>query len=181
MSGGKSVTIIKAMGCGLGALAMGMAMPAHAANSSAASKAKILAPVTVAATGELDFGTFVTDGSGGIIDMDQNGNRTSCMGFSICSGATSAATFQATGTVGQTLVITSPGNFFLVGSNGGTVEIGNVIFSGPDVTVVSYFNSTAVVPASGSLNFNMTGSLWAQPGTDNGEYSGSFTVNVNYQ
>lgn len=163
------------------AAAAAIAAPAHAADSSAAGKAKVLAPVTVAATGEMSFGTFVTDGSGGIIDLDTDGNRASCMGFSACTGATSAATFQATGTVGQTLHISSPGNFFLTGSNGGTVEIGNVQFNGAGVNVQSYFHSNAVVGATGLVDFRMTGSLWANPGTINGDYVGTFTVNVDYQ
>lgn len=173
----KQVSLLIGTAIGLTAIAA----PAHAENSSAAGKAKVLAPVTVTAQDELSFGTFVTDGSGGIIDLDTDGNRASCMGFSACTGTTSAATFQATGTVGQTIHISSPGNFFLTGSNGGTVEIGNVQFNGVGVNVISYFHSNAVVPPSGNLTFRMTGSLWANPGTDNGDYAGTFTVNVDYQ
>jgi Domain of unknown function (DUF4402) len=158
-----------------------LAMPAQAANGSAAGKAKILQPVTVTATGDLNFGTFVTDGSGGIIDLDTSGNLAACMGFSVCSGTTSAGTFRATGTVGQTLHISSPGNFFLTGSNGGTVEIGNVQFNGVGVAVQSYFHSNAMVPANGIVDFRITGSLWANPGTLDGDYAGTFSVNVDYQ
>lgn len=159
----------------------GLSGTAMAASGTGASTAKILTPLTITPVDELDFGKFAPDGSGNtIVDMDQTGAVT-CMGASLC-GADSpkAGSFNVSGTPNQAVHLSSPGNFFLYnGSN--TVEIGNGILSGAGVTVQSYFSSNAVLNSSGALTFKYTGSLWMTAGTPQGDYSGNYTVVVNYQ
>lgn len=160
-------------------LTAGGATAAQAGMESANADARILGLLSVSAGDVLSFGSFSEAAGSGIIDMAPNGT-TNCVGFQWCGGSPQPGTFDVSGEPNHSVHISMPGNFFLH-SGGNSVEIGNVVFSGSGVTVQSYFHSNAVLDASGALEFRITGSLWAQPGTPAGSYSGTYTVTVDYQ
>jgi hypothetical protein len=160
--------------------ASGSFSAAHAAQGNGASTAKVLKQITVTAGTDLSFGTFASDGSGNThVDMDTSGSVT-CLGASVCGlGAPSRGMFSVTGTSNQAIDISGAGNFFLYnGAN--SVEIGNIVYTGSGVTSVSYFHSTGVLDGSGNLTFGVSGSLWKTLSTPAGDYSGTYTVTINY-
>ncbi len=159
---------------------LGSCNAAYAAQGTGASTAKVLKPMTITAGTDLSFGTFATDGVGNThVDMDTSGNVT-CLGASVCGlGAPSRGMFTVAGTANQAIDISGGGNFFLYsGSN--SVEVGNIVYTGVGVTAVSYFHSTGVLDGSGNLTFGVSGSLWKTLSAPDGDYSGTYTVTINY-
>jgi hypothetical protein len=154
---------------------------AMAASGTGTSTSKVVSPIAVTQATGLNFGKFASDGSGNtIVDMDTAGAVT-CMGASLCgANSPTPGTFDIVGTPGQLVDLSMPGNFFLYdGTN--SVEIGNIVLSGNSVNILSYFHSNGTLNGSGALTFKVTGSLWMTAGTPAGDFSGSYTVNVNYQ
>lgn len=161
------------------AIILAGASAAQAGIESGNADARILGPLSIAVGDTFSFGSFTETASSGIIDMATDGS-TNCIGFGYCGGSPQPGTFDVTGEPNHSVHISAPGNIFLY-SGGNSVEIGNVVFTGAGVTIQSYFHSNAVLDSGGALAFKITGSLWAQPGTPAGNYSGSYTVNVDYQ
>ncbi|MBK8631125.1 MAG: DUF4402 domain-containing protein [Sphingomonadales bacterium] len=160
---------------------VGASGAAHAATGTGNSTSKVLAPITITPVDALNFGKFASDNSGNtIVDMDQSGAVT-CMGASLCgANAPTTGSFDVSGTPNQVVHISSPSNFFLYnGAN--SVEIGNIVFSGSNVSILSYFHSNGQFDGSGALHFKVSGSLWMTSGTPAGDYSGNYSVVVNYQ
>ncbi len=153
---------------------------AFAATGTGTSRAKMIKQLTITAIDEMSFGRFAPDGSGNtIVDMAMDGS-TSCMGASVCSSAGTPGTFSVTGSPNQIVHISMAGNFFLYNGTD-SVEVGNIVFSGTNVAVLSYFQSNGLLDSAGALDFKITGSLWMTAGTPDGDFSGSYTVNVDYQ
>ena len=155
--------------------------PANAASVNGGSSVGVIDPMTLTALDTLNFGTSASDGSGALhVDMATDGSGT-CQGASLC-GANNphAATFTITGQPNQAVQISTTGNF-TVANGTDQATVGNLVFSGNNESVVSYFVSNGVLDNSGSLGFRMTGSLWLPAGAPSAAYSGAFTVNVDYQ
>jgi hypothetical protein len=160
---------------------LGMSGTALAATGTGTSTSKVVSPISITPTTALDFGKFASDGSGNtIVDMDTAGAVT-CMGASLCgANSPTPGTFDIVGTPNQLVDLSSPGNFFLYdGAN--SVEIGNVVLSGSNVNILSYFHSNGTLDGAGAMTFKVTGSLWMTAGTPAGDFAGTYSVVVNYQ
>lgn len=139
---------------------------AHAATASADARANILQQVTVNSDGSaLDFGTIVTGTSASTVSVSAGGR--SCGAGLVCSGTTSAAGFDVTGTDGQTVSVASDPTVTLVsGTNSMTANI------------VSNVSTLTLTGGVGS--FNVGGLLNVGANQADGAYVGSFNVTVNY-
>ena len=142
------------------------ATAARADTATADAKANILQQVTVNSDGTaLDFGTIVTGAAASTVSVSAGGR--SCGAGLVCSGTTSAAGFDVTGTAGETVSVASD----------------------PSVTLTSGTNSmTANIVASASTRTLTGGVGWVNVGgllnvganQADGAYQGSFNVTVNY-
>lgn len=145
------------------------------ATVDASAKARILRPLQLTSTQNLDLGTIVLAGSGtysstvsisktGVFNCDGNSGNVAC------SGTATVAIYNVSGTKSQPVTIAA-GNVTLAGSNGGSL------------TLTPDFNSTVNLTNSGApgTNFNVGGSITVTNSTTDGVYTGTFAVTADYQ
>jgi Mat/Ecp fimbriae major subunit len=155
--------------------ATGAAASPVSATSNATAKARILRPLQLTSTQNLDLGTIVLAGSGAYtatIAVDRAGVF-DCDGGSanvVCSGTNQQAKYNVSGTNNQVLTIAA-GNVTLNGSNGGTL------------TLTPDFASTVTLTNSGApgLDFGVGGKITVADTTTDGVYTGTFAVTADYQ
>lgn len=162
------------------AAAVMAATPAAAApvnaTANASATARIIRPLVLTSTQNLDLATIVLTGSGtysatvgisrgGVFNCD-GGSSTNVA----CSGTPKAAAYNVQGTQGQVVTIAA-GNVTLTGSNGGTL------------TLTPDFAPTVTLTNSGSpgLTFGVGGSITVGNTTTDGVYTGTFAVTADYQ
>jgi Mat/Ecp fimbriae major subunit len=143
------------------------ATTAEAATATGTARAKILRPITVTAVDDLQFGTIITGAAASTVDISTAGARTCGAGL-VCSGATTAGSFNITGTTGQTVTISVPASVSLTsGANSMTASL-------------TASAATAVLVAN-AASFTVGGSLAVGANQADGDYTGTYTATVNYQ
>jgi hypothetical protein len=155
------------------ALTLG-ATPALAANATqnATATARIVKPLTLTSTQNLDLGTITLLGSGSTtVGIDQ-ANTLSCPGTNVsCSGSTQVAIYRVTGVNNQSVTVSAP-DFELVNQADNTKKL------------LLDVNAPATVNLGNSGNagtpFNIGGAVTVDGATAEGTYVGTFAVTVNY-
>lgn len=146
-----------------------VAAEAAPATASATARARILKQVTVTNTSDLDFGTIVPASAAASVGVSATGARTCGSGLT-CLGTTSAANFNITGTVGTVVTVASPATATL--TSGTASMTANLVRSASTLTLTGgAINGT--VQLGGTLNLAANQA--------EGNYSGTFTVTVDYQ
>lgn len=146
-----------------------VAADAAPATASATARARVLKQITVTNTSDLDFGTIVAGTAASTVDVTTAGVRTCGAGLT-CTGTTSAANFNITGTVGSVVTISSPATATLSsGANNMTVTLNR--------------SASTLTLAAGAVNGAVTvgGALGLAANQADGAYTGTFTVTVDYQ
>jgi hypothetical protein len=145
------------------------------ATADATAKARIIRPLQLTSTQNLDLGTIVLTGASAYtatVAIDRSG-AFDCDGNSgnvVCSGTPQQAIYNVSGTQGQDVTIAA-GNVTLNGSNGGTL------------TLTPDFAATVTLTNSGApgLDFGVGGSITVADTTTDGVYTGTFAVTADYQ
>ena len=144
--------------------------------TQATANARIVQPLTLDSARNLDLGTIVLSGTGTYtqtVGITQAGVF-SCGGANLtCSGTQQTAQYTATGTQGQTLTVAGSASINLV----------NQTQTSPDlVLTVAYPTAGSVVlNSSGTVTFDVGGSISVSDSTADGVYQGSFDVTADYQ
>jgi hypothetical protein len=143
--------------------------------SNATATARILKPLTLKSTQNLDLGTIVLSGAGAFtatVGIDRNGvfNCDGSSGNVTCSGTVQPASYNVQGTNNQVLDIAA-GPVTMTGSNGGSL------------TLTPDFAPTVTLTSSGSpgVDFGVGGSISVSDTTLGGVYIGTFAVTADYQ
>jgi hypothetical protein len=145
------------------------------ATTPATATAKIVKPLTLTASGALDFATILIP-SGGVTATRtikvSAGNVLDCAGGNaevVCSGTTSVPTYNVKGTNKMVVNIIKTASS-LTGSNGGTLAFRPT------------GQATATLPNSGNtgVDFQIGGDIDIVPATVDGTYSGNIDVTVDY-
>ena len=142
------------------------------------ASARIIKPLTLTATGSMNFGTIVIP-AGGVtanrtISLDTAGAVTpaNCGRGNaevVCSGTTSVPTYNVKGTNNQVVTVHKNAST-LTGNNGGTLQLTP---TGP--------NSVALPNSgTGGTNFTVGGDIVIAPATVDGLYTGTVDVTVEY-
>lgn len=145
------------------------------ATSNATARARILKPLVLTSTQNLDLGIIVLSGSGAYnatVSLDRNGNF-NCDGNSgnvTCSGTPVRAAYNVAGTQGQNVTIASGA----VTLNDGAGH--NLTLTPDHDTVVTLTNSGA--PGN---DFWVGGSLGVPSTAFDGVYTGNFALTADYQ
>ncbi len=146
---------------------------ASAAQTTGTANARIMTAVSVIENNTLEFGTILADSDGGTVTVANNGTRT-CTGLT-CGTASDvyrAGAFTVTGSKGATVSVTfSATSLELKNGSGGTM---NAVLSN------SLSGSSLTLDNNGSGTFNVGGVLTVNGGQADGNYTGSYTVTVNY-
>jgi Mat/Ecp fimbriae major subunit len=145
------------------------------ATTDATATARILRPLSLTSTQNLDLGTIVLSGAApftstvaidraGVFNCDGNSGKVTC------SGTPQQAIYNVRGTNNQVVTIAA-GPVTLNGSNGGTLALT------PD------FASSVTLTSSGApgVNFGVGGSITVADTTVDGVYTGTFAVTADYQ
>ena len=145
------------------------------ASTPATATAKIVKPLTLTKTGNLDFATILIPAGGVTATRTIKlvpGSPVDCAGGSTevaCSGTTSYPTYNVVGTNKMTVnVIKTAG--VLNGNNGGTVAFRP---TGPNQVTLPNSGNTGV-------NFDIGGEIDIVPATVDGTYTGNIDVTVDY-
>jgi hypothetical protein len=120
----------------------------------------------------LSFGSFVAR-SGGSVTVSANGNRTASGAMLVPSNQGRAAQFRVSGKSSNTYTIQLPGNDFVSLTGPGEDMIVNNFTSTPS-------NAGGDIPQNGSQVLFVGGMLNVASGQVRGQYSGNFSVTVNY-
>lgn len=148
---------------------------AFAASVSSGVEVKTVTPVTVAETAKLKFGTFATGTAQSVIRVTQAGVRTVVSGdVALVTGLGAdieqAGLFTVTGDANRVVTVNIPQTSINVSGPGTNMTLGS--FSYP---------ATKTIGAGGTVTFNVGGDLTVNANQVSGSYSGSYTVQVNYQ
>ena len=151
-----------------------IAAPVGVTGAPPSASARIIRPLTLSATGSLNFGTIVLNG----VTADRTvtvsaGNVVDCGGGTTelaCSGTTSVPTYNVRGTQGQVATVIK-NTSTLTGSNGGTLTL----------TPVGQNSVTLANSGAPGTNFAIGGSITIGTATVDGLYTGTVDVQVDYQ
>jgi Mat/Ecp fimbriae major subunit len=160
--------VLKAVIAGslVASLSMG-ATAAHAATASATAKAKILRQVTLTNKADLQFGTIVSSPTQSTVVISAAGVRT-CGTTLVCSGTSTAAVFELTGTTGQVVTVSVPSSVTLTA---GTFSM----------TASLAASASSVTLANSAGSFTVGGTLTVGADQADGDYSGTFNATADYQ
>jgi hypothetical protein len=147
------------------------------ATKDATATARIIKPLTLTSTQNLDLGTIVLTGSSAFtatVGIDKAGSY-NCDGGSstnvTCDSTTAQdAIYHITGTNGQKVNIAA-GPVSMTGSNGGTLTLT------PDFDAVQTLSNSG----GAGMDFNVGGSITVADTTTDGVYTGNFVVTAEYQ
>jgi Domain of unknown function (DUF4402) len=162
--------MIRSLSFGAMILSLGFgATSAEAATASANSRATVYRPMTLASLLDLNFGTVVTDGTGGVVNLNVSSASRNCDPGLLCSNTFAFATLKLTGsnttvqvTYNPTVQLTGPGSPMDV----------NIQFPGGSGTWVTVTNNATNIEFGALLTVN--------PAQADGDYSGLFSVDVTY-
>lgn len=163
-------------------VAVTAANPAAAQNAAVSSNpravagARLIKPLQLTATRNLNFGTIVmgTINADQTVSIDAAGVVTcgATGGGLTCAGTPTSAGYSVAGTQGQVVVVSSAAaSFALTGSNGGTL---NFVPSLPSALTLGNSGSAA-------NDFSVGGSVVVKSTTPDGVYSGQIDIQVAYQ
>ncbi len=159
----------------LGAIGLAAVLPsnAQAADATATGTATIVAPIGIAKTVDMNFGTIAGGATAGTVILATDGSRTTSGGTTVLAGGPgAAASFNVTGEGTNTYSITLPGSVSLTGP--GPAMTANTFVSLPATTgTLTAGAQTLLVGATLAVDDSATQTA--------GVYtSAAFTVTVNY-
>lgn len=143
---------------------------AAAETAPAESKARILRPINFAILLEMNFGDVIAGPAGGTVTLNPaDGSRDCASGGMVCTGTHSIARLVLTGSDAVVTVTYDPS--FMITGPGDPMTV-TPLFAGGSGAQVTLTGGTSVIDFGAILavGANQT----------DGQYSGDFTVNVNY-
>ena len=143
----------------------------NSASTSANATARIVTPIAIAKTSDMNFGDVVAGGSAGTVVLTTAGVRSATGGTTLGNaGATAAAAFNVTGQGSATYSISLPAST-TVTSGGNTMTV-NAFASNP--------SGTGALSAGGSQALTVGATLNVGASQATGTYTGTFNVTVTY-
>ena len=154
----------------------GVATSSQAASATATASGTVVTPITIAAAGNLAFGSFAR-GAGGSVTVSTSGVRATTGPILMGTATSSAARFNITGTAAATYSITHSGSTVLTnttGTGGETMALAK--FS--DLTAGNATSGT--LDAAGAQSLYVGGALTVAATQASGLYVGTVIATVEY-
>lgn len=151
-------------------VAFAPSVQAAPAQTSATAKARVLKQLTISRNADLDFGTIVHGAAASTVIVNSAGAATCGAGLT-CTGSTSAADFTVTGTNNTIVTVSAPATVTL--TNGATGSM-TASLAAPATLALGNSGSTGT-----PLRFG--GTLNVGASQEDGAYSATFNVSVDYQ
>ena len=162
----------------------GLCAPAQAADFGGTAEVVVVQPLTLVKTGDLDFGRMLSGTTGGTVTINPSTNaRTTTGGVTPVGGGAQRATFQGAARVGLIVTITGSNTATLARAGGGATPLNATLTRtfGSGVNVVTLpLVGTVTVVAAGVQTYYVGGTLTVPANQPAGDYSGTFTLTVNY-
>lgn len=159
----------------LAAFAAGLAVfptqPAHAAGAGVQSEALIVRSLSLVKSEDLDWGTLVASPLAGTVTINAvSGARSVTGGVAAAGGTPSRAEFVGAGRIGVLTIIALSASPTLSNGSGGTMST-LLQLDGPTLRIL---------PGTGAQTIGVGGILAVGANQAAGDYSGTFTLTVNY-
>lgn len=154
--------------------------PAHAADQNGTATATVVRPNTLVKTDDLDFGTLVSGTTGGTVTINAvTGARTTSGGTTPVGAGFQRARFQGTGGI---LLITVSGSnsVTLTRAGGGAAPMTATLVRAASTSGGGIALLGATLLPSGVQTYYIGGTLTVPANQPEGDYSGTFTLTVNY-
>lgn len=155
---------------------------ASATETTGTANAAVVRPNTLIKTDDLDFGTIVSGATGGTVTVNPATNaRGSAGGVTLAGSGAQRAVFQGTG--GLLLIIVSGSNSATLTRAGGGAPAMTATLTRAMTTSdggIILLGSSATLLPSGVQTYYVGGTLSVPANQPEGDYSGTFTLTVNY-
>jgi len=155
-------------------------VPAYAADMAGTANAAVVRPNTLIKTDDLDFGTMTSGATGGTVSINAvTGTRTTTGGVTPVGAGTQRAVFQGTGGI---LLITVSGDtsVTLTRAGGGAPNMTASLVRAASTSGGGVALLGATLLPSGVQTYYIGGTLTVPANQPAGDYSGTFTLTVNY-
>ena len=177
---GTSTSRAAARGLTIAAALTALGAPAYAADYNGTTTATVVRPNTLVKTDDLDFGTLVSGTTGGTVTINAvTGARTTSGGTTPVGAGFQRAQFQGTGGI---LLITVSGStsVTLTRAGGGATPMTATLVRAASTSGggIALLGSTLL--PSGVQTYYIGGTLTVPANQPEGDYSGTFTLTVNY-
>ncbi|MGB3846572.1 DUF4402 domain-containing protein [Sphingopyxis sp. YF1] len=156
--------------------------PAHAADHQGTATATVVRPNTLVKTDDLDFGTLISGTSGGTVTINAaTGARTAAGGVTTVGGGEQRAIFQGTGGI-ILITVTGSNSVSLMRAGGGAAPLTASLTRAATTSGggIALLGTSATLLPSGVQTYYIGGTLTVPANQPEGDYSGSFTLTVNY-
>jgi hypothetical protein len=154
--------------------------PASAADTNVTVNAAIVRPNSLIKTDDLDFGTMVSGPTGGTVSVNVlTGARTTTGGVTPVGAGTQRAVFQGTGGI-FLITVSGDTSVTLVRAGGGAPSMTATLTRAASTSGGGIALLSSTLLPSGVQTYYIGGTLTVPANQPQGDYSGTFTLTVNY-
>ena len=166
----------------LALLVASAASPALAQSSAPAqADAIVLRPLSFFKVNDLDFGSIIASGSAGTVRLAPDGTRSSTGGATLAGNDGEPARFAGLGTPNRQVNISLGANSIWITGPGPRMRVRNFeIGSTPTAILSTTPTRFTIASALGNYNFPVGATLEVGANQAPGDYSGTFTITLNY-
>jgi spore coat protein U-like protein len=168
----------------LGLLSLATATVAQAKTTAGIAKTVVVSRLSFLNAEELEFGSLLAGPTAGTVIVSPTGARTKTGGVTLVGGLVQPARFAGRGTLNQTVLISlvsAPSTLRRVGGTETMTLDQLTIGSTPTAVLTTTPQSFRITSATGIFNFPIGGRLSVNANQVPGDYTGTFSVTLNYQ
>ncbi|MGN7931426.1 DUF4402 domain-containing protein [Sphingopyxis sp. 22461] len=158
------------------------ASPALAQNSAqGAAEAIVLRPLSFFKVNDLDFGDIIPSATAGTVTIEPDGSRSRTGGVTLAGNGGEPARFAGLGSFNRQVNISLGSNTIWITGPGVRMRVRNFeIGSTPTAILSTTPTRFRITSPLGNYNFPVGGTLEVGANQAPGDYSGTFTITLNY-
>lgn len=175
---------ISRLGAALAVAALAGGTSAQAAQRNALAKGVVVSALSFINVEELEFGSLLAGGTAGTVVVDPASVRTQTGGVTLSGGLVQPARFAGRGTFNQIVAVSISATSYTLtrAGGGGTMTFDTLVIGSTPTAVLGPTPQTfRIASPTGIFNFPIGGTLRVAANQAPGDYSGTFTVTLNYQ
>ena len=159
-----------------------VAAPTHAqASSQGEAEAIVLRPLSFFKVNDLDFGSIVASGAAGTVRLHPDGSRSATGGVTLAGSGGEPARFAGLGSYNRQVNISLGSNSIWITGPGQRMRVRTFeIGSTPTAILSTSPTRFRIATPLGNYNFPVGATLEVNANQAPGDYSGSFTITLNY-
>lgn len=150
-------------------------------NTQAEAEAIVLRPLSFFKVNDLDFGSIIASGTAGTVRLAPDGTRTRTGGATLAGNDGEPARFAGLGTPNRQVNISLGSNTIWITGPGTRMRVRDFeIGSTPTAILSTTPTRFSIATAIGNYNFPVGATLEVGANQAPGDYSGTFTITLNY-